>query len=68
MQTIKEAFEKLGYSIKERKQKEPKVFKCKKCGSDMVICKDTNVATCTGIDEKGVKCDNYIIFRKRKAR
>lgn len=68
--SIEKAFSKAGFKpAKPRKAREPKVIKCRKCGTAMERIPETNIMICPGeIEVKSnqgmstISCGNRIIF------
>lgn len=70
--TMKAALLDAGFTpVAERKPREPKIQKCRKCGAPMKFVENTNVLVCTGdIEVKNadgtarfVPCLNKFIFK-----
>ncbi|MDY0199078.1 MAG: hypothetical protein RBR68_14830 [Tenuifilaceae bacterium] len=68
--SMEKAFTKAGFKpAKPRKAREPKVIKCRKCGTAMERIPETNIMICPGeIEVKSnegmstIPCGNRIIF------
>lgn len=73
MSTLQQALTDSGWTkwagLKEPKprKRKPKEFKCRVCGSPMIIVEGTNIMTCSGTKSSKEKpCKNFYLFSKAR--
>lgn len=70
MSTLQEALINAGFAEepKPRRKRKPKTYKCKVCGSSMIIIDNSNVMVCSGDNLKeGKTCKNFFLFDNKKS-